>query len=151
MSTDYIEEQKSYIRTIYEQFKIINSYNTTIAYIGFASFFFMANYVKDQNLGNKTLSLIAIISMSISIAIFTAHEVWRALFFSDYTSKQAVAIESLPEKNPLKLVNDKYEVNAIRFQKYNKWFFTLSVSCAIIAIILMFINYFIILCSYLKQ
>ncbi len=89
----YIEENESFLKTVKEEFQILNQYNTTIISVGFASFFAMAVFVKDG--ADKTFFLWAIISMSISISIFVIHELIRSLYYSWYISNKAKAIEKL--------------------------------------------------------
>ncbi len=143
MTGDYNKSIEAYVEYLKIQFELINNYNSTIVYIGFAAFFALATYVK--NFGNRKLFIVAVIFMSVSIGFFVAHELSRAVIFSKYSSNKANAIENLPDNNLLKSVDKTYKVTLIRFQKYNKWFFIPSLLLALIAVMLMFINFFIIL------
>ncbi|MCP3968430.1 MAG: hypothetical protein GY750_19120 [Lentisphaerae bacterium] len=143
MTGDYNKSIEAYVEYIKTEFELINNYNSTIVYIGFAAFFALATYVKD--FGNRKLFIASIIFMSVSIVFFVAHELRRALIFSKHSSNKANAIENLPDKNLLKSVDETYKVTLIRFQKHNQWYFIPSLLSALVAVTLMFINFLIIL------
>ncbi len=138
------EEYIKYLNCVTKHFEAMDKYTTTIAYIGYGSFFAMAAFVK--NYATKKLFVISILVMTISIGIFTAHELCRTSFYSYYSSNKAESLEKLPDDNMLKSIDNQYTVVSIFFQKYNIWFFMPSTLLGIAAYVLMVINYIIILC-----
>ncbi|HDY68231.1 MAG: hypothetical protein JYX80_10665 [Candidatus Scalindua sediminis] len=143
--SDYIKNAEKYIQSIKEEFRLLNQYNKVIATMGFATFFAMAGFVKND--ANKTIFIWSIIFMSFAVTLFVAHELFRMLYYSRYTSDKASAIEKLPDGNPLKAVDAIRDVVLHRMEKWNKWFLYPSLVSGFVAVILMFVNYFLILIS----
>ena len=63
---DSQKQNEAYIRTVREQFQLMQNYNSTIVSVGYASFFAMAAFVRDKS--DNRIFLYSVIAMSLSIS-----------------------------------------------------------------------------------
>jgi hypothetical protein len=134
---------EAYVKSLKENFSLINDYNTKVVSFGFVTFFAMATLV--QSTAPKSIFIWAVVLMSLSIVIFVLHEIIRFCYPSTNSSNKAKAIESLPDDNLLRKINADGVIFEIRFQKWNKYFFIPSLLFGVSALMILFYCYFCIL------
>ncbi len=138
-SDEYLQKMDIYVKSIQESFKEIDSYNTKVATMGYATFFGLSTLVDD--VVDKQLLVYAVSFISISVFFFVFHEVFRMLYFSRYISSKAKSLEFLPDTNPLMKVDSFDSVVRARMQKWNAFFAYPSVITGLVAVIIMMLNY----------
>lgn len=133
---EYEDQIKIYIEATKTYFDQINEYNNRIISVGYAAFFAIATYVKDNS--PRGIFLASIIFMSISVAIFVVHELCRAMYLSRYSSNSSRAIEDIAA---VKLANDSHTKSIIKYQRYNILFYWSSLLTGLAGTVLIFLCY----------
>lgn len=137
--SEFKEQAESYAQCHQKVFDTINNYNTKIISFGFVAFFAMATQVKDVS--PRLPFMVAIIFMSLSIAIFVMHELVRTVMYNNYVSGKSKAFKELPDNNFLSQVENSHAAFQLRFQAWNNYFFYPSLACGSIALAIIFYCY----------
>lgn len=138
--SEYQQQIQSYVQSKKDEFSLLNDYNTKVVSFGFAAFFALATYLKTF-CQSSTVFVVALLFMSMSVTIFVSFELYRSFLLNKHAHAESLALDKLPDDNPMLLIRDKRLINDVRFQRCYPYFFFPSLLLGLIAIALLFYCY----------
>jgi len=137
--SEYQQQIQAYIQFKKDEFSLLNDYNTKVISFGFAAFFTLATYLKP--FCHSTAFVVALLSMSVSVTFFVLFELYRSFLLNKHARDGSLALDKLPDNNPILLIEDKQQINQVRLQRYHPYFFYPSLLTGLIAVVFLFYCY----------
>ena len=136
---EYKQQIDSYIQAVKNEFSLLNDYNTKVISFGFAAFFALATYVK--TFCYSPAFIVAILLMSVSVTLFVFYELYRSFLLNQYARGKSLALDKLPDNNPMLLIDNQKDIDNVRFQRFYPYFFFPSLLAGLFAVGLLFYCY----------
>lgn len=136
---EYKQQVQSYVQSKKDEFSLLNDYNTKVVSFGFAAFFALAAYVKTFCQGR--VFIVALLLMSVSVTFFVVFELYRSIMLNKNARAKSLAMDKLPDKHPMLLVDEEQTINYVRLQRLHPFFFFPSLISGIVAVSLLFYCY----------
>ena len=137
--SEYQQQIQSYIQFKKDEFSLLNDYNTKVVSFGFAAFFALATYLK--TFCQSTAFVVALLFMIASVTIFVFFELYRSFLLNKHAHDESLALDKLPDDNPMLLITEKFKINYVRFQRCYPYFFFPTLLTGLIAVALLFYCY----------